>query len=194
MKRILTILLLVLALLATSVTAFAATPITNVTTLSGSELDDVVPFKFEHKKQGIDCGVCPVYSAPSLEAYRAANGHATVDTNSRIDIGGFEKGWLLVRYQTNNGSNRVGWIPSEYVKNVKTPMTPHFSSIPQVATEHIYVTDNNLDPYDNSSYFAVLEPGETYYVVGRYNYYDYDFWYIEFTLDDQVARGFILNQ
>ena len=51
-----------------------------------------------------------------------------------------------------------------------------------------------MDPYDNSSYFAVLDPGETYYVVGRYNYYDYDFWYIEFTLDDQVARGFILNQ
>ncbi len=95
MKRFLTI-LLVLSLLTISMTAFAATSITNAISLSGGELDDVIPFKFEHKKQGIDCGVCPVYSAPSPDAYRAANGRATVDTNSRIDIGGFENGWLLV--------------------------------------------------------------------------------------------------
>lgn len=185
--------LLVLALLMTSVTALAATSINGRTGAADDDLSKVTPFKFEHMKNGIGCGLCPVYSAPYQEAYRAADGKASVDTNSYIDVGGFnEQGWLLVRYSTNKGSTRVGWIPPKYVKDVKTSMYPHFSYIEQTAASEIYVTDNNLDPNDNSSYFAVLNPGETYYVVGRYNYYDYDFWYIEFMLDDQPARGFIL--
>lgn len=193
MKRFLMI-LLVLALLMTSVSAYAATSVNGMASNTGSALDSVTPFKFEHMKNGIGCGTCPVYSAPYKDAYRAANGRATVDTNSKIDVGGFNaQGWLLVRYATNNGSTRVGWIPPKYVEHVKTSMVPHFTYIAQTADESVYVTDNNLDVGDASSYFAMLEPGETYYVVGRYNYYGIDFWYIEFTLDGQVARGFILK-
>ena len=175
------------------VPALAATSIgvSSYGSVSGS-LSGVTPFKFEHRRNGIGRGVCPVYSAPYNGAYRANNGRAAVDTNSYVDLGGYsDQGWLLVRYSTNNGGTRVGWIPPKYVKGVKTSMVPHFTHIAQTAPTEIYVTDNNLEPYDSSSYFARLEAGETFYVVGRYNYYQYDLWYIEFTLDGQTARGFI---
>lgn len=197
MKKLI-LMLLVLAMLLPVVSSTAATLFNpNSKALSAYDgmpaLSSVSPFKFEHVKKGIGCGNCPVYTAPYTNAYRAANGKASVDTNHNIDVGGFNsQGWLLVRYSTNNGSTRVGWIPPKYVKGVKTPMTPHFTYIQCTAPDTLYVSDNNLEPGDTTSWFAVLEPGETFYVVGRYNYYDIEQWYIEFDLDGQPARGFIL--
>ena len=179
--------LLVLCLVLTAVGSGLAASASNSSSLSG-----VKPFKFEHKKQGIGRGICPVYSAPYAGAYRAANGKASVDTNHSLDIGGFYKGWLMVRYSTNKGGTRVGWIPSKYVRKVETSMYPHFSSIKMTAAKTINVTDNNLDPYDTSGYFAQLQPGDTYYIIGRYNYYKpTDLWYIRFNLNGKVAQGFI---
>ena len=185
-------LLLAILLVFSSVSALAAVSVNRGSNSSSGSLANVTPFKFEHKKNGIGRGVCPVYAAPYQDAYRCNNGKAAVDTNSNIDLGGYsEQGWLLVRYSTNNGGTRVGWIPPKYIKGVKTSMVPHFSYIPQTAKSDIYVTDNNLDPYDSSGYFAMLTSGETFYVIGRYNYYQYDLWYIELTVDGKTARGFI---
>lgn len=192
MKKI-SALLLALLLVFMSTVCLAATPV-NSQSAAKSGLSAVTPFKFEHKKKGIGKGLCPVYSAPYRGAYRAANGKAAVNTNYKLDIGGFSSnGWLLVRYSTNNGGCRVGWVPPKYVKGVKSSMYPHFSRVKQTASKAMYVTDNNLDPYDRNGWFARLEKGETYYVVGRYNYYEYDMWYIEFDIGNQVARGFILR-
>ena len=192
MKK-LTALLLALLLVLSSVSALAATSINSGSTSSvPGELSGVKPFKFEHKKTGIGRGVCPVYSAPYNGAYRCNNGRAAVDTNSYIDLGGYsEQGWLLVRYSTNNGGTRVGWIPPKYIKGVRTSMVPHFSYIAQTAPTEINVTDNNLNPYDPTGYFATMAAGETFYIIGKYNYYQYDLWYIELTVDGQTARGFI---
>ena len=194
MKRILA-LLTALVMVLTCTAALAATAVNNgSSSSSSSDLSSVTPFKFQHMPNGIGCGTCPVYSAPYYNAYRCANGKASCATNSYIDVGGFsEQGWLLVRYSTNNGGTRVGWIPPKYVKGVYTSMSPHFTYIAQVATQKTNVSDNNLAPTDPSSIFAVLDEGETYYIVGRYNYYNYDLWYIEFYIGDQPARGFILK-
>ena len=190
MKKMLILLLALMVALSAS-TALAARS-TESTAAGG--LNSVSPFKFEHVKKGIGRGVCPVYTAPYSNAYRCANGKAAVDSNSYIDLGGYnDQGWLLVRYATNNGGTRVGWIPPKYIKGVKTSMVPHFVSIQRTASREITVSDNNLDPYDPTSQFAVLEAGETFYVIGRYNYYQYDLWYIQFTLDGQPACGFIFN-
>ena len=183
MKRLVA-LLVALALLLTCTAAFAAT--------NTDSLDDVVPFKFAHHKNGIGCGTCPVYSAPSTDAYRAANGKACCDTNDYVDEGGFNSaGWLLVRYTTNGGGTRVGWIPPKYVKSFSSSMYPHFSRVAQTADGAIDVTENNLDPTDPAGVFATLQDGDTYYVIARYNYYGDDLWYIEFELDGQEAYGFI---
>ena len=196
MKKLLALMLSVVLITLFCTPALAAKSIggSNSTSGSSGSLSDVTPFKFEHQKKGIGRGVCPVYSAPYEGAYRCNSGKASVDTGSSIDLGGYsDQGWLLVRYSTNNGGTRVGWIPPKYISGVKTSMVPHFSYIAQTAKSDINVTDNNLEPYDANGYFAQLEKGETFYVIGRYNYYQYDLWYIEFTVDGQTARGFIPN-
>ncbi len=196
MKKVFALILSVVLLALFCAPALAAKSIGGSSTSSSSSgsLSGVTPFKFEHKKKGIGRGVCPVYTAPYHDAYRCNNGRASVDTNSSIDLGGYsDQGWLMVRYSTNNGGTRVGWIPPKYIKDVKTSMVPHFSYIPVTAKSDIYVTDNNLEPYDTNGYFAMIGQGETFYVIGRYNYYQYDLWYIELTVDGQTARGFIPN-
>lgn len=187
-KRIALALLLVMTFMCTF--SYAATGYNGTSYSAGSNL---YAFKFEHKNKGIGCGTCPVYTAPYMSAYRI-NGNAACDTNHSLDVGGFDSnGWLLVRYQTNNGSTRVGWIPPSYVRGVKTSMYPHFGYVAQRAGSVTPVTDNNLNPYDSSSYFAQLGAGETYYLLGYYDYYGISLSYIEFTLYGQTARGFILN-
>lgn len=192
MKKVISM-LMVIVLLMMSTVSFAASPVNGGSNGgTGASLSSVTPFKFEHKRNGIGCGNCPVYSAPYEGAYRAANGKASVDTDHSLDIGGFNSsGWLLVRYETNKGATRVGWIPPRYVRGVKSSMYPHFSYIAQTATSYTYVTDDNLAPYNPQSFFAQLEPGETYYIIGRYNYYGTELWFIEFYLNGQLANGFI---
>jgi len=155
------------------------------------QLDALSPFKFANHKRGIGYGSCPVYSAPSLDSYRGANGKATVATNSDMAEAGYVSGWLMVRYETNNGGYRVGYIPPKYVKNFKSSMAPHFGYIPVVAQDTIYVTDN---PMRHGDYFAVLDPGESFHILSKYNYYrdqGLEWWYIECTVDGKIARGFI---
>ena len=63
--------------------------------------------------------------------------------------------------------------------------------IPATADDTIYVTDN---PMSHIGSFAMLEPGETFYILSYYNYCaknGLDWWYIEFEVDGQVAYGFI---
>ena len=184
------LLMLVCALLVTS--AFAATSTrSSKKATEYKNLNELPPFKFEIHKKGIGLGSCPVYSAPSTDAWRAANGKATVSTsNDRVDEAGFVDGWLLVRYEVKNGW-RVGYIPHKYVKDFKSSMSAHFGWIPAAADEEIYVTDN---PYSHTDSFAMLAEGEEFHVLSRYDYHakdGYDWWYIECTVDGQVARGFI---
>ena len=177
--------------------AFAGTSVENGS-WSGSgdsglqaQLNSLPPFKFEKHKYGIGYGSCPVYTAPSTDAYRCANGRATVDTNAKMDDAGFVNGWLLVRYETNNGGTRVGYIPPKYVKGYTSSMYPHFGYIPAVAEDTIYVTDN---PMMHGTSFAVLSPGENFHILSKYNYYKkngLEWWYIECEVDGQLAYGFI---
>ena len=157
-----------------------------------AELNSLPPFKFEKHKDGIGYGPCPVYTAPSVDAYRCANGKATCDTNSKMDDAGFVSGWLLVRYETNNGGVRVGYIPPKYVKDFKSHMYPHFGYVPACADDTIYVTDN---PMMHGTSFAVLNPGEDFHILSKYDYYKktkgLEWWYIECTVDGQLAYGFI---
>lgn len=156
-----------------------------------AQLNSLPPFKFEKHKYGIGYGVCPVYTAPSLDAYRCANGKAACDTNSKMDDAGFVNGWLMVRYETNNGGTRVGFIPPKYVKGYVSSMYPHFGYIPAMADDTIMVTDN---PMMHGTSFARIEPGETFHILSKYDYYKRDgleWWYIECTVDGQLAYGFI---
>ena len=134
-----------------------------------------------------------MYTAPYTDAYRCANGKASCQTNAAMDDAGYADvpGWLLVRYEVNSGGYRVGYIPPKYVKGFKSKMAPHFGWIPAKANDYIYVSDN---PYRHDDSFGRLDPGESFHILSRYNYYakeGFDWWYIECYVDGQVARGFI---
>ena len=155
------------------------------------QLYSLPPFKFKIHKEGIGYGSCPVYTAPSEDAYRCAGGNATCQTNAKMDDAGFVAGWLLVRYETNNGGVRVGYIPPKYVRGFKSSMYPHFGFIPATADNTIYVTDN---PMSHTGAFAVLDPGVDFYILSKYDYYKkngLEWWYIQCVVDGKVACGFI---
>mgnify|MGYP001175590162 CR=1 FL=1 len=155
---------------------------------SQSGKTEIPEFLFINMKDGIGCGLCPVYTAPSVDAYRCNNGKAECATDYPLYIGGFnDEGWLMVRYETNKGATRVGYIPPSYVKGFSHWARLDFSYVETVADSTLEVTDN---PMDNYSAFATLDAGETYYILGDYNYHG-DWWYIECTVDGLVARGFI---
>ena len=153
------------------------------------QLESLQAFKFQIHKEGIGYGTCPVFTGPSADSFRCANGRASVQTTGeRIDVAGYDdSGWLLIRYQTNNGSTRVGYIPPRYVQGFKTGMELHFQQIPMVANNEIRVTDNPLDGW---SAFGLLYPGEEYTILAQYTYIG-DWYYIECDIDGHRARGFI---
>lgn len=192
-KRILSAVLLVLICALMAAPAFAGTSTERSSSGGGdySEINSLPPFKFEKHKYGIGYGKCPIYTAPSESAYRSANGKATVATDGyEVDDAGWVDGWLLVRYEIKTGW-RVGYIPPKYVKGFQSSMAPHFGYVPCVADDQIYVTDN---PYSHTDSIGVLDEGEEFWVLSKYNYYadkGYDWWYIECYIDGQVARGFI---
>jgi len=184
MKKGLVLLFSILLMCAFTLNASAGTSLQQ----NASSATDIPEFLFINMADGIGCGVCPVYTAPSLNAFRANNGKAICATDSALYIGGFNaEGWLMVRYSTNSGGTRVGYIPPSYVKSFKHWKKLNFSYVETAADDTLYVTDN---PLDNYSAFAMLDPGEIYYILGSYTYHG-NWWYIECTVDGQVARGFI---
>jgi len=187
MKKSLYLLVLVVLLISVAFDVSAGTSIGGTSGGSGTSVK-IPEFLFIPMHDGIGCGRCPVYTAPTMEAYRCNDGKAECNTNYDMYIGGFNnEGWLMVRYGTNNGATRVGYIPPKYVKNFKHWKKLDFSYVKTIAQSKINVTDN---PMSNYSAFAYLDPGETYYILGDYNYYG-DWWYIECMVDGMIARGFI---
>ena len=194
MKRILAVLIaLMIALPAACALAGSSIDADEITPSSSSEkvsrLLSILDFKFFNKKDGIGYGSCPVYSAPYENAYRLANGKASCNTNSEISVGGYDAtGWLMVRYKTNNGNCRVGYIPPKHIKGYKADVSElKFDHVEVEAADVIYVTDN---PMINYSAFAKLAIGESFTILGKYTYYG-NWWYVECTVDGQPARGFI---
>lgn len=153
-----------------------------------SDLYNVPSFKFKNHSNGIGCGYCPVYTAPYEDAYRIGN--AGCATNSDMAEDGYINGWLFVRYQTNNGGYRVGYIPPKYARGI-TSHTPIFDYVPARVENTVLLTDN---PMMKGTRFATLYPGQEIYVLAKYTYYQQqglDWWYIECYVDGQIARGFI---
>ena len=159
---------------------------------SGSETERLLAvqdFKFQNVEKGIGYGVLAVYSAPSKDALRGANGKATVDTDSKMAEAGFdESGWLLVRYEKSNGGMRVGYIEKSKVKDYKARMVlPDFDRIPVTAAQPIDVQD---DPQARGNVLGTIGTGEEFTVLAKYTYSG-SWWYVECTLEGKTARGFI---
>ena len=158
-----------------------------------TRLENAPDFRFDHHKNGIGYGTCPVYTAPYEDALRLADGKAACATDAEMYDAGFDiNGWLLVRYETNNGGVNTGYIPRKYVRDFYSQFTcKNFEDIPARATKTLRVTNNPLQKDDFA--FAEIEAGESIRILAKYTYHG-DWWYIECTVDGQPARGFIDRQ
>ena len=129
-----------------------------------------------------------VYSAPGTSSWRGANGKAMVNTNGALYVAGWESNWLLVMYETNNGSVRVGYVDSGKIRG-GIPYAPDltFAYDSATVTERCTLTD---DPARTSATITTLNPGDT--VTWLTRFYNNSAWdYVEVTVKGKTARGFI---
>lgn len=132
-----------------------------------------------------------VYSGPGTKYYRGANGKATVSANGAIYIAGREGDWVLVQYDTNDGTTRVGYIDANYIDNLRE------LEIPELEFEYREVTvrtDYELtdDPKVYERVIGQVKAGEPItYLIG-YRTGDMNWAYVEAEAENgKKARGFV---
>lgn len=131
-----------------------------------------------------------IYSAPSLNAIRGANGKAMVHTSEPVYIGGWNGAWLLVRYEKDNGGYRVGWVPNTMIgTNLETSRSVNFAYWDVEVGRGCVLTD---DPLLESEGLAYVSAGMHVTYLARYQYREGgEFAYIQSELDGQPVCGFI---
>lgn len=129
-----------------------------------------------------------VYSAPSKTSWRGANGKASVNTNGAVYAAGWESGWLLVMYETNNGSVRVGYVDHSQMKgSVPVDTMLNYAYETAKVEKKCVLTD---DPARTNSAITTLNPGtEVTYLTCYFNRSAWD--YIETEVDGKTVRGFV---
>ena len=157
-----------------------------------TQLIEIRDFKFFHKEDGLSGNTrWPVYTAPSADSLRLADGKAWCNPAGELSVGGHtENGWLLVRYKVPEPDKytRVGYVPPRYISGIKTGVGGlDFVHIAVKAAEEIYITD---DLEEQSPAFGKLEAGDDFVILAKYTYYG-NWWYIEATVEGKTARGFI---
>ena len=158
---------------------------TNLTPPSGGWT--LTGFSFMNLKAGQKLAV---YSAPSSSSWRGANGKASVSTNGAVWAAGWENGWLLVFYETNNGSIRVGYVDGKKISGKKDsrPMLDFAYEAASVASA-CRLTD---DPLLSKSVMANLKAGtQVTYLTTCANQRGELWDYVETRIDGKTARGFV---
>lgn len=133
-----------------------------------------------------------VYSAPSLNAVRGANGKASVYTSESVYTAGWSGSWLMVRYEKGNGGFRVGWVPKSGINSIKTVSASRnldFAYWTVELDENCMLTD---DPLYESEVLAYASAGEqlTYLAFYQYNG-GREYAYVQGDLDGRPICGFI---
>jgi len=153
-----------------------------------ASLLQVLDFKFFVREEGIGKGTCPVYTAPSEESLRLADGMAKCSVEGEISVAGYVDGWLMVRYEIKDKKVRVGYIPPRYARGCVAKVSKiEFGAIPVQLDEEITITDN---PRSNSTPFGTLPRGAEITILGKYTYTG-NWWYVETRLDGTLTRGFV---
>lgn len=129
-----------------------------------------------------------VYSAPTESSWRGADGKATASTNGAIYAAGWEGDWLLIMYETNGGSVRVGYINGNKVRGgVPVETSLHFDYDAATVAVGCSLTD---DPARNGTSIASLQPGTQ--VTWLTRFYNQSAWdYVEVSVQGKAARGFV---
>lgn len=196
MKRIWISLVAVMLAVILPVSALALTSASKVESVpsanGGYARDYVLSFGVEHK-----LGECKstttyrVYSAPSLNAVRGANGKASMLKDEAADSAGWNGAWLLVRYGKVNGGYRVGWIPKSELnmRSIEATRNVNFAYWPVTLEKDCILTD---DPLLESEVLAYASAGEqlTYLAFYQYNG-GKEYAYVQGDLNGRPVCGFI---
>lgn len=131
-----------------------------------------------------------VYAAPGASSWRGANGKAVVNTNGAVYAAGWDQGWLLVYYETNSGSIRVGYVDGSAIQGkVDNWNYLSFDRAPATVTHACVMTD---DPMKAGITMTTISAGaQVTYLSTFVNQYGQVWDYIETRIGDQNARGFI---
>ncbi len=132
----------------------------------------------------------PVYSAPSFDAWRGANGKAAVSTNGAVYAAGWESGWLLVFYETNNHSIRVGYVhPSSITGRVDCSTMLQFDRETAAVLSAVTLTD---DPLMSNTAIRTLRQGDSVIFLTSMTNQNGQIWdYVETAAEGKTVRGFI---
>ena len=190
MKKYIAILFVVISMITLFTSAVAENNVSNQEEEALLERLRVVPeFKFQNYNDGIGTGEAPVYTAPSTDAFRCANGRARCDFSEFISESNYLDGWLFVRYKIDEDHIRVGYVKGKYVPSgFKSSMGKlHPERIPVTAASDIMITD---DPVLAGTPFGTIKAGETFYIMMKYTYTG-SWWYVECAIEGKQARGFI---
>ena len=128
----------------------------------------------------------PVYSGPGTQYHRGANGRAKCSTNGPVYACGYESGWLMIMYETNNGSVRIGYTPANFKGNVNLPTLYYLYSDVQLS-QSVNLTD---DPVKTNSSLGRLSSGTPVVYLDTFHT-DRSWAHIEARLNGEPVRGFV---
>lgn len=131
-----------------------------------------------------------VYSAPSANSWRGANGKASVSTNGSVWAAGWDGNWLQVFYELSKGGLRVGYVNGSSIKGkVDFNHTLYFSQERAKITASCQLTD---DPLKNQTTITTLSSGRfVTYLTTAINQNGRVWDYVETTVNGQTVRGYI---
>ena len=133
-----------------------------------------------------------VYTAPSLNAVRGANGKSSLHTSEEVYTAGWSGSWLMVRYQKNNGGFRVGWVPKSGINSIRTVSASrnvNFAYWTVELARDCFLTD---DPLYESETLAYASAGEQLTYLAFYQYNNgREYAYVQGDLNGQPICGFI---
>ena len=131
----------------------------------------------------------PVFSAPSVNALRAANGKAAVSLNGPFGVLGCADGWLFVLYETSSGKFRTGWIEAAGIKPLEIALAEaaplSFDSAALVLSRETALFD---DPVNRAGTLCTLPAGTAVNVLAEGGYH---MLYVEAENDGARCRGFL---
>lgn len=133
-----------------------------------------------------------VYSAPSLNAVRGANGKACLHTSEAVYTAVWSGAWLMVRYEKGNGGFRVGWVPKSGINSIGTvheSRNANFAYWTVTLNQNCMLTD---DPLYESEILAYAAAGEELTYLAYYQYNDgREYAYVQGVLEGMPICGFI---
>ncbi|HPY94141.1 MAG TPA: hypothetical protein PLR12_01825, partial [Clostridia bacterium] len=145
----------------------------------------VLPAYQEYSYKG---NPAPVYSCPSTNSYRAANGKAVLG-GGRIRIWGSVGDWVMIGYGLSNNLYRIGYVQKSYFPADLAMQELVFDRKPATVVSKASLTD---DPIIQPTWLLEIPVGTKVTLLAYENFVNPPHWaYIETTINGQAIRGFV---